>query len=83
MKKKIPIFFTIYDYSVVSLYINRVLVTEIQGKYNFTSLMFRRSHKVITTVNGVFAFGGNNGAAKVLKNIKSQVPNRTQAYKIL
>ena len=44
--------------------------------------MFRRDHKVITTANGVFAFGGDAGAAKVLKDIKSQVPNRTQAYKI-
>ena len=45
--------------------------------------MFRRDHKVITTANGVFAFGGNIGTAKVSKNIKSQVPYWTQAYKIL
>ena len=51
--------------------------------YNLTSLMFRRDHKVITTANGVFAIGGSIVTAKVSKNIKSQVPNPTQAYKIL
>ena len=68
---------------MVSLYINRVLVTVIKRKYNLTSLMFRRDHKVITTANGVFAIGGSIVTAKVSKNIKSQVPYQTQAYKIL
>ena len=68
---------------MVSLYINRVLVTVIKRKYNLTSLIFRRDHKVITTANGVFAIGGSTATAKVSKNIKSQVPNPTQAYKIL
>ena len=45
--------------------------------------MFRRDHKVITTANGVFAIGGSTATAKVSKNIKSQVPYQTQAYKIL
>ena len=59
---------------MVSLYINRVLVTVIKRKYNLTSLMFRRDHKVITTANGVFAIGGSIVTAKVSKTLNPKYP---------